>query len=175
MRTPKLFTLVTAALIATASIAFVACSGGPPPEPKTANIQPGEMPPGAVWDGVYFNAIWGNLHIVATGNNFEGRWLRTDESAWGEMKGKITGDIARFDWKEHTIGLVGASGTRTGKGYFRYVRPEGANLDDQLKGEWGFKDAEIGGGEWDSIKQRNKPPKLDSIGGETEPTVGNWN
>ena len=132
------------------------------------------MPPGATWDGVYFNAIWGHLHIVADGNGFEGRWRRTDESAWGDMKGTITGDIARFDWQEHTIGMIGPAGTKSGKGYFRYTRPEGDNVDDRILGEWGFADAEIGGGEWDSVKQRNKEPDLRSIGGEAEPTVGGW-
>ena len=91
------------------------------------------------------------------------------------MKGTITGDVAHFDWTERTVGMVGASGTRSGKGYFRYTRPEGDNMDDRLLGEWGFDDAEIGGGEWDSVKQRNKSPDLKSIGGEAEPTVGGWN
>ena len=132
------------------------------------------MPPGASWDGVYYNAVWGFLHIVAEGSTFEGRWRRSDESAWGEMKGVITGDIARFDWTEYTIGMVGASGSRSGKGYFRYTRPEGDNLDDRLLGEWGYNDAEVGGGEWDSIRQRNKSPDLQSVRGEVEPTVGGW-
>ena len=173
MRSTKLFMLVVSVLIAASPLLNSACSSEAPP-PKTANVQPGEMPPGGAWSGVYYNAIFGYLHLIADGDTFEGRWLRADESRWGEMTGKITGDVARFDWVEHTIGLVGPSSKRTGKGYFRYNRPEGDNVDDRLLGEWGFDDAEIGGGEWDSIKQRNRVPDLKSVGGSSDATVGSW-
>ena len=177
MFTSRLFPIVTAALLAATTLALSACGpAAQPEEPKSAAVQPGVLPAGATWDGVYYNQFWGNLHIVASGNTFNGRWIRPDQSWWGEMKGTITGDVARFDWREHNRGgMVGPSATRTGKGYFRYTRPDGDNVDDRLLGEWGFGDAEIGGGEWDSIKQRNTPPDLDSIGGEAEPTVGGWN
>jgi len=174
MKARQIITIVSAACLLAAPCFFSACTP-PPAAPKTAAVQPLDMPPGATWDGVYFNPMWGYLHIVAQGNNFEGRWKRADESKWGEMTGTITKDIARFDWKEYTIGMVGASGTRSGKGYFRYTRPEGDNIDDVLKGVWGYDDSEIDGGEWDSIKQRNKQPDLKSVGGEAEPSVGGWN
>jgi hypothetical protein len=174
MRTSRLFTLVSTALLILAPMTLPACGGSKDQSAKMAAVKPGNMPSGATWDGVYFNAVWGYLHIVTDGKNFEGRWLRTDESAWGEMHGTITGDVARFDWKEHKIGLVGPSATSAGKGYFRYTRPEGENMDDRILGEWGFSDAEVGGGEWDSVKQRNKKPDLKSVGGDADPTVGNW-
>lgn len=166
--------IVLTSLLVVAPLTLSACGGGKQQKPKMAAVKPGNMPSGAKWDGVYYNAVWGYLHIVTEGNNFEGKWLRADESAWGEMHGTITGDIARFDWTEHKKGMVGPSARRSGKGYFRYTRPEGENMDDKLLGEWGFGDAEVGGGEWDSIKQRNKQPDLESIGGESEPGVGGW-
>lgn len=132
------------------------------------------MPSGAVWEGVYFNALWGHLHLKTSGNDFEGRWKRTDESAYGEMKGTLNGNIARFTWTEYTVGMVGPSGSRTGHGYFKYVRPEGDNIDDRLVGEWGFGDAEIGGGEWDAVKQRNKEVNFDEVAADTDPSVGGW-
>jgi hypothetical protein len=174
MPTSRFFALVTTVFLAATPCVFSACGPSTPPAPKTAAVTPGEMPPGGSWDGVYYNSVWGYLHIVSSGNTFEGRWLRTDESAWGSMKGTLTGDIAHFDWEEHTTGMVGPSATRSGKGYFRYARPEGDNVDDRVLGEWGFSDAEVGGGEWDSVKQRNKAPNLNSIGGEAEPTMGGW-
>ncbi|HQB46858.1 MAG TPA: hypothetical protein PLV85_24800, partial [Polyangiaceae bacterium] len=165
MGTSKIVVAVCSAFLVIAPCTLSACGGPKTSSPKMAAVQPGNMPSGAVWDGVYFNAVWGNLHIVSDGNSFEGRWLRTDESAWGEMKGTLSGDVARFEWKEHKIGMVGPSATSTGKGYFRYTRPEGDNMDDRILGEWGFGDAEVGGGEWDSVKQRNKQPDLKSVGG----------
>jgi len=132
------------------------------------------MPPGATWDGVYYNALFGYLHIIANGNTFEGRWRSADESAFGQMSGTITGDIARFDWTENKVGMIGAAAKRSGKGYFRYTRPEGDNVDDKLLGEYGNNDAEIGGGSWDCIKQRNKAPDFSAVSGEAEPGIGTW-
>jgi len=171
MRTTRFLFVVLAAF---ALAAPLACGGGTQSKSKTAAIKPGNLPAGATWDGVYFNPIWGYLHIVTEGNGFKGKWQRTDKSAWGEMHGTITGDVIRFDFAEHKVGMVGPSATTKGKGYFRYVRPEGENLDDRLKGEWGFDDAEVGGGEWDGIKQRNQKPDLSSIQGEAESGVGDW-
>ena len=171
MRITKTILLLTS-LTLTAPFALTAC-GGSHGKPKMAAVKPGNMPSGAVWDGVYFNPLWGNLHIVADGNTFKGRWKRTDDSAWGEMKGKLTGNVARFEWIEHKVGLVGPASMTKGHGYFRYVRPKGDNMDDKLLGEWGFEDAEVGGGEWDSVKQRNKKPDIDSIKGEGD-DVNTW-
>lgn len=174
MRTSRILMIVLTTLLVGAPLTLCACGGTSSQQPKMAAVKPGNMPAGATWDGVYFNAVWGYLHIVTDGNSFKGKWRRTDESAWGEMHGTITGDVARFDWKEHKVGMVGPSATSSGKGYFRYTQPEGENMDDRILGEWGFKDAEVGGGEWDSVKQRNKKPELDSIGGDADDTVGGW-
>ncbi|MCU0690563.1 MAG: hypothetical protein MUF54_04110 [Polyangiaceae bacterium] len=172
MRTTK-FLLVLLTLVFAVPTAVCACGGGSQ-HPKMAAVKPGNMPSGASWDGVYYNAIWGYLHIVTDGGKFRARWKRADESAFGEMDGTITGDVARFDWSEHKVGMVGQSATTKGKGYFRYTRPEGDNVDDMLLGQWGLEDAEVGGGEWDAIKQRNLRPNLDAVGGEAEPGVGGW-
>ena len=166
MRITRTFVLLTSLALA-APFATSAC-GGAKSKPKMAAVKPGNMPSGASWDGVYFSPLWGNLHIVADGNSVKGRWRRPDGSAWGEMTGKITGNVLRFEWVEHKIGMVGPASITKGRGYFRYVRPEGDNVDDKLIGEWGFEDAEIGGGEWDCVKQRNKKPDLDSVKGDDD-------
>ncbi len=173
MRTTRLLSVVLTAVALAAPLTVTGC-GGSQANPKTAAIKPGNLPAGATWDGVYFNPIWGYLHIVADGNSFKGKWERPDKSAWGEMHGELTGDVARFDWVEHKAGMVGPSATVQGKGYFRYVQPPGDNVDDRLKGEWGFEDAEVGGGDWDCVKQRNQKPDLNSIHGESESGVGGW-
>lgn len=171
MRTTRLLVVV---LTAFALAAPLACGGARQNQSKTASVKPGNMPAGATWDGVYFNPIWGYLHILSEGTSFKGKWQRTDKSAWGEMHGTLTGDVARFEFAEHKVGMIGPSATTKGKGYFRFVRPEGENLDDRLNGEWGFDDAEVGGGEWDCIKQRNQKPDLNAIQGEAETGVGDW-
>lgn len=173
MRKTTVLLAVFASALLSLPLVTTGC-GGSQGKPTTANVQPGSMPSGASWDGVYFNPIWGYLHLQQQGGNFDARWKRADESAWGEMHGTITGDIARFDWKEHKIGMVGPSATTKGRGYFRYTRPEGDNVDDRIIGQWGFDDAEVGGGEWDSVKQRNMKPDPKSILGESEATVGGW-
>ncbi len=173
MRTSTLVHVVVTALALAAPLSIVAC-GTPPQKPKVAAVTPSEMPAGASWDGVYFNPIWGYLHLRSDGTTFKGKWQRSDKSAFGFMSGTLNGDVARFEFAETKEGMVGPSATTKGKGYFRYVRPKGDNLDDRLKGEWGFDDAEIGGGEWDCVKQRNQKPDLDSIKGGTETGVGGW-
>jgi len=168
-------TNVLYALLTTVALSppLVLCDCGGTQATKV-EVTPKAMPAGASWDGVYFNPVWGYLHVQTQGNSYNARWKRADESAWGEMHGTITNDVANFEWVEHKIGMVGPSATSKGKGYFRYTRPEGDNVDDRLVGVWGFDDAETGGGEWDAIKQRNMKPDLQSIKGESEATVGGW-
>jgi len=146
---------------------FLTACGGEKKEPKVANVTPGEMPQGATWNGVYFNPQFGNLHLVETGGSIQGRWKKTDESAWGELNGPVSGNVVHFEWTEHKHGMVGTTGTTKGKGYFVYKRPSGDDVDDTLDGEWGLIDKEVGN-EWDCIKQRRVTPDLKSIGGAAE-------
>ena len=68
-------------------------------------------------------------------------------------------------------GLVGPNAKKTGKGYFKYKRPAGDNVDDQIIGEIGLGMDEVGN-PWEAIKQRNLPPDLSSIGGTSAMDVG---
>lgn len=138
---------------------------------KTANVQPGDMPEGGDWNGVYFSELYGYLHLVQDGNSISGKWLRPHKDRWGEVNGQVTGDLARFEWKEHTVGLVGPNASKSGRGYFKYKRPEGDNVDDQIVGEIGRGGDEVGD-PWDAIKQRNVKPDLASIGGSSSGDLG---
>jgi hypothetical protein len=138
-------------------------------EPKVANVAPGEMPEKASWNGVYFNPQFGNLHLVEASGSIQGRWKKTDESAWGEMNGPVSGNLFKFEWTEHKAGMVGPASETKGKGYFVYKRPEGDDVDDTLEGEWGLGDKEVGN-KWDCIKQRRVTPDLKSIGGNVDST-----
>jgi hypothetical protein len=138
-------------------------------EPKVANVAPGEMPEKASWNGVYFNPQFGNLHLVEASGSIQGRWKKTDESAWGELNGPVSGNLLKFEWTEHKAGMVGPTSETKGKGYFVYKRPEGDDVDDTLEGEWGLGDKEVGN-KWDCIKQRRVTPDLKSIGGNVDST-----
>ena len=130
-----------------------------PPPQTTASAQPATpLPAGATWDGVYYNAFYGYLHLVSNGPSVQGRWMTQDRSTWGEMAGTAAGDTLRFGWTEHK----GAMTTRTGRGSYRYNRPGGLR-DDQLLGEWGLGQVESGGGGWDWIRLRNVKPDPGSI------------
>jgi hypothetical protein len=142
----------------------------------TANVKPGPMPEGESWEGVYFNQVFGYLHIVPQGEQFVGRWKRTDGSKWGEMSGAITDNVVHFQWKEHTYGMTGPSALRAGKGYFVYKI--GANNIPELKGEYGNGSDEAGA-EWNLVKQKGMKADLDSIKGEVgatdvPATEGGW-
>jgi hypothetical protein len=139
--------------------------------PKTAKITPGDMPDGADWTGVYYSELFGYLHMVQDGNAIEGRWIRPVKDRWGELHGTATGDVARFSWTEHNIGAVGPNATKSGKGYFKYKRPPGDNVDDTLAGEIGRNQDEVGE-PWEAVKQRNVQPDLKSIGGTSSGDIG---
>ncbi len=168
--TRRLWTLACAgALILT--VPAVSGCGPSTPDAKSANVQAGDMPAGGEWTGVYFSELYGYLHIVQDGNAISGKWIRTHKDRWGEVHGQVTGDLMRFEWKEYTVGLVGPNAMREGRGYFKYKRPPGDNVDDQLVGEIGRGQDEVGD-PWETIKQRNVQPDLASIGGTGSGDLG---
>ena len=153
---------LVAALAVTSALSIAGCSGD---EPKTAKVSQGPMPEGEQWQGVYFHPVYGHLHLVEEGSNIVGRWKRTDHSHWGELSGTQAGNVLHYRWKEHKIGMVGASATTHGKGYFVYKM----NKDNigELHGEFGLNETESGS-DWKSVKQQRMEPNLKSIGGDSE-------
>src|SRR5262249_18154994 len=157
-------TLCTAALAGALLWAVPAGEGSS--EPKVAQVKAGDMPAGTKWDGVYFNELYGFLHIKAKGSHIAGRWERPHKDKWGQIEGDVEGDLFKFTWSEYTRGLVGPNAKRTGKGYFKYKRPAGATDEklDTIVGEIGFGEDEAGE-KGEAIKQINIPPDPDSIVG----------
>ena len=151
------------------SISTAGCSGGS--GAKAPELNPGDMPDGASWTGVYFSELYGYLHLVQDGNAVEGKWIRPHKDKWGKLKGEATGDVIKFEWTEYTTGLVGPNASKTGRGYFKYKRPAGDNVDDTFAGEIGFDKDEVGE-PWDAVKQRNVNPDLASIGGTGASDLG---
>lgn len=155
--------VVASAFVVSAVLPLAACGGSD--APKRAKVAPGPMPEDEQWTGVYFHPVYGYLHLQEEGNNVVGRWKRTDHSHWGEMSGVTKGNVLHYTWKEHKIGMVGASATTHGKGYFVYTKnKEGIG---ELKGEFGLNDSEVGSS-WNNVKQARMEPDLKSIGGDAE-------
>ncbi|MBK9259023.1 MAG: hypothetical protein IPM54_04235 [Polyangiaceae bacterium] len=163
------FVLAAMALVGT-PLSPMACSGGASGG-KTASVTPGEMPQDGTWTGVWYSELYGYLHIVQDGNAVVGKWIRPHKDRWGQLKGEATGDVLKFEWTEHVVDLVGPNATKTGRGYFKYKRPPGENVDDTFAGETGFGKDEVGY-TWEAVKQRNVKPDLDSIGGNGAAEVG---
>jgi hypothetical protein len=133
--------------------------------PKMANVASGPMPEGEQWTGVYFHPVFGYLHMQETGSSVVGRWKRTDHSHWGELSGTTAGNVFHYTWKEHKVGMVGASATTHGRGYFVYKLNK-ENIGE-LDGEYGLNESELGS-TWKNVKQVRMPPDLKSIGGDSE-------
>ena len=138
---------------------------------KVADVKPGPMPTEAKWEGVYYSALFGFLHVVEEGNRVIGRWERPVKDRWGELRGKIDGNLCKFTWIETIYGVITPESRKEGKGYFVYSRPEGENVDDEIAGQVGRGDDEIGV-EWKAVKQRNMKPDIGSIGNESSSDVG---
>lgn len=150
-------------LVATTALSVSACENTP--TAKHAKIVPGPMPEGESWTGVYFHQVFGYLHLQEEGANVVGRWKRADQSRWGELSGTQKGNVFHYTWKEHTIGMIGASATTKGKGYFVYKMDK--ENRPMLEGQYGLNDDETGS-DWSCIKQARMSPDLKSIGGDSE-------
>jgi hypothetical protein len=140
--------------------AAVGCSK--PPPPTTANVKAGDLPPGGDWSGVFYSPLYGHLHLVKEGNSVSGKWRTAGGDKWGELHGEATGDLLKYKWIEHKIGMVGPGATTEGRGYFKYHVPSEENENHEIKGEWGLERSEVGN-TWEAIRQRNMLPDLGSV------------
>ncbi|MEZ4219843.1 MAG: hypothetical protein R3B13_02870 [Polyangiaceae bacterium] len=119
------------------------------------------MPVGGEWTGVYFSKTYGYLHLMKEGDTISGKWRVTAGDKWGEMSGKVTGDLFKYEWKEHLIGMVGASSASHGRGYFKYSVPKEGEAHE-IKGEWGLNTDETGQ-TWEAVKQQNMRSDPNSV------------
>lgn len=154
----------------------VACggSGNKEPEVVKAQVTAGNLPDGGDWVGVYYSQLYGYLHMTKSGKHVTGVW-KAPGGTWGRLSGEVTGDLLLFEWEEHVIGGVGPSSTKRGRGYFKYHRPEGEIVSDELKGEWGLGESNAGNA-WEAVKQKNQEPDpnsiLEEVGAAAEDTTG---
>lgn len=149
------------ALTLTAALGSVACGGSKQPAHNVAQVSPGPLPAGGKWEGVYYNQVYGFLHITEANNAVQGAWRTAAGDKWGELFGEIEGDLLRFSWKEHKIGVVGPNATSEGKGYFKYTIPKEGEAHE-LIGEWGLGESNAGHS-WNSVKQLNQEADPKSV------------
>ncbi len=151
-----------AAAFALGTVAAATTGCGSSQASKFGNVKAGEMPSGESWVGVYYNQVYGYLHMVEQEGSIVGRWKRTDGSHWGEMSGTVEGNVLHFQWIEHTYGSVGPSSDSKGTGVFVYKMGESA---PELTGLYWLADSDKTG-KWDCVKQINLKPDLGSITGD---------
>lgn len=158
--TRRVWMLACAGMLALPMVT-VGCGGGGH-GPKVASVKPGEMPIGGDWTGVYYDQLYGNLHLVLEGDLATGRWRRDSGEAWGELSGTVDGNLLRYEWTENRIGMVGPSATTRGRGYFVYTDSAEERDPDYIEGERGLNEDELGQ-KWKAIKQANVVPNLASV------------
>jgi hypothetical protein len=151
---------VAASLALGAGTLTVGCSK--PPPPTTANVKAGDLPPKGDWSGVFYSPLYGHLHLIKEGGSVSGKWRTSGGDKWGELHGEVTGDLLKYKWVEHKIGMVGPGATTEGRGYFKYFVPEEENANHEIKGEWGLDRSEVGN-PWEAVRQRNMLPDPDSV------------
>jgi len=145
-----------------------ACGGGG--AAKFPVVKAGELPSGESWPGVYYNPVYGYLHMIEQDGNIVGRWKRTDGSHWGELSGTAEGNVLHYTWKEHKYGGVGPSADSHGSGQFVYKMPTDGKIPE-LDGQYALDDSKDIG-DWHCVKQLNMKADLDSINGKTNDNMG---
>ena len=125
----------------------LACGGG-------IQLDPGPMPAGGSFYGVWQSPQYGNMHLCQSGNQVIGDYAKHERS--GRIQGTIDGDLLRFQWEDTRELVRGKPALKRGRGYFRLAI--GDDGDQYLTGEWGFQDEQSGGGPWNAVKLRRGTP-----------------
>jgi len=147
-----------AALAVPSALSLAACGSD---GPKHAEVKAGEMPAGGEWQGVFYSPVYGYLHVLVDGKTAQGAWRTGGGDAYGELQGETDGNILRYSWTQHKIGMVGKEAESSGKGYFRYTIPKEGEAH-KIVGEWGLGESDAGNG-WEAVKQTNMQPNLQSV------------
>lgn len=115
------------------------------------------MPAGGTWQGVYVNAVKGELDVVVSGRRADGVW-HTPDGVRGSLWGAIDGNALRYMWSEGRKNERGEPIAWFGRGYFVY---KVVDLKTQIiAGEWGLDENEVGN-PWKAVKRIGQEPKLD--------------
>ena len=112
------------------------------------------MPKGATFHGVWQSPQYGNMHVCQSGKAIVGSYAKHERE--GRIQGSVAGNSMRFHWEDRRELVSGKPTVSRGRGYFQISI--GEDGDQYLKGEWGFDDADHGGGPWNAVKLRRSVP-----------------
>ena len=146
------------ALIAQLALCAAGCSRRFEPAPPV--VEPGPMPAGREWQGVYSSQSHGDLHIRVTDRSADAAW-RTPDGVYGEFWGAVEGNEIRYQWTERRRNPAGYRQPWFGRGYFVYTVP-GSERPDELVGEWGLDQSEVGE-RWVAVKREGKAPDIEGV------------
>ena len=121
-----------------------------------ANVSPAPMPDGGSFTGVWFSPQYGEMHMVQSGASVVAEYTKDERS--GRIQGTVNGNLLRFEWVEERELVSGVPQVLRGRGYFQYR--VGEDRRHNLLGRWGIDDAEVGGGEWNAYRLRNRQPEM---------------
>lgn len=157
-------TVFTRLLCPVLLVSVAACGGA---GGGRASVSPASMPPGGSFTGVWFSPQYGEMHMRQSGNAVIGEYSK-DERV-GRIQGNVIGNLMRFSWTEERELVQGRPSLNRGRGYFQ-LKFDG-NGRENIIGEWGIDDSEIGGGPWNGYKMKNRQPNLstDSTGSSGAP------
>lgn len=142
-----------------------ACGGGG----QGPHLEPGNLPTGGNWTGVFYSPQYGRMDMVATGARLVGEFVLEGGERHGRIEGTITGDVLRFHWTERRERVGGRPENVQGGGYFRYIVGQGEsgtrmNGDDIcpdgtqcLDGEWWLADNDGDRSPWTAQRGRGRP------------------
>ncbi len=138
-------------------VLLTGCGGG------AASVNPGRMPEGGSFSGVFHSPQYGEMHLVQTGNTVVGEYKKDERE--GKINGSVEGNLLRFEWVEKRALVSNRPTVTRGRGYFKYGINK-ANDEHEIRGEWGMGDEEQGGGPWIAYKSKHSKPQLstDSTG-----------
>jgi hypothetical protein len=142
-------------------LSFALTSGGcsRPFVPAPPVVEPGPMPAGGEWRGVYASKTHGDLHVLITDGRADGAW-RTPDGVYGELWGEVLGNEIRYMWREVRKDAQGRRIAWFGRGYFVYTVRNGE--PDEISGQWGLEWREAGE-EWSAVKKPGLQPNLDAV------------
>jgi hypothetical protein len=132
--------------------AFATGCGGS--QASSANLQPGKMPAGGNFDGVFQSPAYGRMEFTVDGNRAVG--LYEGERNYGRIEGTIQGDVMLLHWTQWTADMQGKVRETRGRGFFRYTIEIDAGSTvtrevHRLNGEWGYGEDETGN-VWNAVK-----------------------
>jgi hypothetical protein len=119
---------------------LVAISMGCAGSQKALVLQPGPMPEGASFDGIY-QSDFGRLELTGDGSTVQG--LFEDDQHHGRLQGQVEGSLLKFTWTQWTEDMQGRARESKGRGVFKYIveiietsyKPR---EDHRLEGIWGY-------------------------------------